>query len=455
MRFRHWIYTIPLRVRSVFRRQRADEELDEELKYHVERKTEAYIAGGMSSQDARRAALLEMGGMDKVAEECRTARSVNGLQDLIQDLRYTLRMMRKAPGFASVVVLTLALGVGANTAVFSVVYAVLLRALPYPHPNELVGVFQSNGQEAVKIRGTSYQDLQTLQESGIFSGVAGVTRHSLTLTGSGDPGVVRTVVVTPAIFSLLGVSPLLGRYFVPEDGYRGAAPVVVLSEGLWRTRFGANPNILGTAIALDQRPFTVVGVMPAQFRVPIFGPALQEIWIPVVQDPRFSAFIPNRGQHFLAGVGRLKAGLTLASAQSAADAVSAQLARDFPAESGGWRVRLAPLRAVTVGNERAPLLVLLGAVGFVLLLACVNIANLLLARATSRTREIALRQALGASRDRIVRQLLTESAVLGCLGAIIGVVLAYWSARSLTLLLPANSPSTQGVHIDGWVLAFA
>jgi len=453
--FRHWIYTIPLRLRSVFRRQMADEELSEELSYHFERKTEAYIAGGMSPQDARRAAMIEMGGIDKVTEECRSTRRVNALQDLMQDLRYALRMMRKAPGFAAVVVLTLALGIGANTAVFSVVYAVLLRALPYPHPNELVGVFQSNGQEAIKIRGTSYQDVQALQESGIFSGVAGLTRHSLTLTGAGDPAVVRTVVATPDIFSLLNINPLLGRYFLPQDGYKGAAPVVVVSEGLWRTRFGANPNILGTSITLDQRPFTVVGIMPASFRVPIFGPALQEIWIPVVQDPRFSAFIPNRAQHFLGVVGRLKAGLSIASAQSAADAVSVQLARDFPAESRGWQVRLAPLRAVTVGNERTSLLVLLGAVGFVLLLACVNIANLLLARATSRMREIALRQALGASRHRIVWQLLTESAVLGCLGAIIGVFLAYWSARSLTLLLPANAPSTQDVHVDGWVLVFA
>lgn len=454
MNVKSWIYTVPLRLRSVFRRERADGELGEELSYHVERKTEAYIAQGMSPQDAQRAVLLEMGGLDKVTEQCRTARRVNGLQDLMQDLRYALRTMRKAPGFAAVVVLTLALGIGANTAVFSAVYAVLLRALPYPHPNELVGIFQSNEHEAVKIRGTSYQDLQALRESGIFSEVAGVTRHSLTLTGSGDPTTVATVDVTPEIFPVLNVNPLLGRYFLPEDGHMGAGPVVVLSEGLWRMHFGGNPNILGGSITLDQRPFTVVGIMPASFRVPIFGPH-QEIWIPVVQDPRFSGFIPNRGQHWLGVIGRLKTGTSLASAQSAADAVTARLARDFPTESRGWRVRLAPLRAVTIGDVKTPLLVLLGAVGFVLLLACVNIANLLLARATSRTREIALRQALGAGRSRIIRQLLTESAVLGCLGSVIGVVLAFWSAQSLTRLLPANTPAAQEVHVDGWVLAFA
>lgn len=281
MGVRNWIYTIPLRLRSVFRRQRTDRELGEELSYHVERKTEAYIAQGMSPQDARRAVLLEMGGLDKVTEQCRTARRVNGLQDLMQDLRYALRTMRKAPGFAAIVVLTLALGIGANTAVFSVVYAVLLRALPYPHPNELVGIFQSNEHEAVKIRGTSYQDLQALRESGIFSEVAGVTRHSLTLTGSGDPTTVATVVVTPEIFPVLNVNPLLGRYLLPEDGHMGASPVVVLSEGLWRMHFGGTPNIVGGSITLDQRPFTVVGIMPASFHVPIFGPH-QEIWIPAV-----------------------------------------------------------------------------------------------------------------------------------------------------------------------------
>lgn len=454
MRPEHWIYTIPLRLRSLFGRRKADRELSEELAYHIDRKTAENVARGMTAGQARRAAMIEIGGIDRVTEECRSARNVTGLQDLLQDLRYTFRLLRKAPGFSAIVILTLALGIGANTAVFSVIYAVLLRSLPYPHADQLVGVFQTNEHEAVKERGTSYQDLQVLRESGIFSAVGGTTRHDLTLTGAGEPTVVTTVSMTPEIFAVLNVTPLAGRYLFPEDEHKGAAPVVVLSEGLWRTRFGANPNLLGTAIDLDQRAFTIVGIMPARFRVPIFGPH-QEVWIPVSQDPFFSTFIPNRGLHWLGIVGRLREHSSLASTQSQADVVSAQLAQEFPKESAGWRVRIVPLHGAIIEDVKTPLLVLLGAVGFVLLLACINIANLLLARATTRTREIALRQALGAERGRIIRQLLTESAVLGCFGAILGVVLAYWSAQALVSLLPTNAPAIQAVHIDGWVLAFA
>ena len=454
MRVRHWVYTIPLRLRSLFLRQNVDQELNAELSYHLERKTEEYTAKGMTTHEARRIALLEMGGIEKVTEQCRSVRRVTGFQDLIQDTRYSSRVLRKAPGFAVVVILTLALGIGANTAVFSVVYAVLLRPLPYQHPQELVAAFQSNEYEAAKERFTSYQDLEALQQSGAFSNIGGVARHDLTLTGIGDPGVVTTVSVTPEIFPVLNVSPLLGRYLLSDDEFKGAAPVVVLSEGLWRTRFGANPNILGTSITLDQRSFTIVGIMPAGFRVPLFGPH-QNIWIPIVDDPLFGPWLPNRGIHGLGVVGRLREGLTIGGAQAQMETLSAQLAKDFPAESNGWRVRLEPLQAVTVGDIKTPLLILLGAVGFVLLLACINVANLLLARATSRAREIALRQALGAARGRIIRQLLSESAVLGGIGAVLGVAVAYLTAQTLGRLLPANQASTQPIHVDGWVLGFA
>ena len=448
---RHWIYTIPLRLRSLFLRQKADQELDDELGYHVEQKTEEYIAQGMKPEEARRAALLEMRGIEKVKEECRDVRGVNWLHDLMQDLHYGFRMLRKAPGFASVIILTLALGIGANTAIFSEVYAVLLRPLPYLHPEQLVVVFERNAHQGSA--GCSYPDLEKLQKSGAFTAAAGVQRHDLTLTGSGDPRVVTTGVVTPEIFRLLNVSPLAGRYLFPEDEVKGAAPVVVLSEGLWRTQFGADPSLLGRSIRLDQRPFTVVGIMPGSFRVPVFG--RQEIWIPMAQDPLFSGWIPNRGQHWLRVVGRLKAGVSLTGAQSQMDAVSARIADEFPAEEGGWSVSLAPLQEAIVENKRTPLLVLLGAVGLVLLLACVNIANLLLARATSRTREVAVRQALGARRGRIIRQLLTENAVLGLLGAVLGVSLAYWSTQALGFLLPSDLLAMQKVQLDGWVLGFA
>lgn len=450
MELRRWIYTIPLRLRSIFERQKADRDLEEELRYHVEQKTQEYMARGMRADEARRAAMLEMGGIEKVKEECRDTRKVNGLQDFLQDSRYSLRMLRKNPGFTAVVVLTLGLGIGANTAVFSAVYAVLLRALPYPNSWELVAMVERNEHAAIKQRGCSYQDIQALRASNAFTNVGGAVRHQLTLTGSGDPTAVTTVVVTPDIFSVLDVNPVLGRYLLPNDDHKGAAPVVVLSEGLWRDRFGTSPSVVGTAIALDQRAFTVVGIMPSSFRVPLLGPR-QDIWIAISQDPLFSTFLQTRANSMFT-FGRMKPAASLAQTQFQTDGVSAQLASEFPAENQGWKVQISPLQKETAGDTKTPLLVLLGAVGLVLLLACINIANLLLARATARTRELAVRQALGAARGRIIRQLLTESAVAGSLGALVGIGLACWGVRVLRLFLPSTLPSAE---VDGWVLGFA
>ncbi|MBV9073755.1 MAG: ABC transporter permease, partial [Acidobacteria bacterium] len=402
-----------MRLRSLLHRRRADIELNEELKYHLDCKTQEYISRGMRSAHARRVALLEMDGIERVIEDCREKRRVTGLQDLLQDIRYSLRLLRKAPGFTAIVAFTLALGIGANMAVFSVVYAVLIRPLPYPHANELVGLLEKNDAAAIKERGCSYQDIQAIRESHAVIEVGGVVGHQLTLSGSADPTSLTTMVVTPQIFSVLEVNPILGRYLEAEDEHKGAAPVVVLSEALWRARFASDGGVLGKAIHLDQRAFTVVGVMPAGFHIPFFGPK-QEIWIPATQDPLFSTFIPNR-QLRMAVLARMKPGTTLEQTQSQADSLSATLAADFPAENKGWRLSVGPLQKEVTGELQTPLLVLLGAVGFVLLLACINIANLLLARATTRSREIAVRQALGAARGRIIRQLLTESAVVGSL----------------------------------------
>src|SRR5215472_12254817 len=441
-------------IAVLHRRHRLEGEMEEELRSHIDHRAEDLQRSGLARSEAERQARVEFGGYERFKEACRESLGAHFLETLMQDLGFGLRLLRKAPGFAAVAVLTLALGIGANTAIFSVVYGVLLRPLPYTHPDQLVIAFQDNLQRGVKISGCSYPDLQELQNSGVFAGVAGVNRHDLTLTGAGDPTVVTTVVVTPEIFPLLNVKPLAGRYLVTEDEIKGAAPVVVLSEGLWRTRYGGSLGMIGGTITLDQRPFTVVGIMPAGFRVPVFSQH-QEIWIPLVQDPLFSAWIPKRDEHWLPTVARLNPGVSLTRARAEADSIARRMSQEFPTENSGWAVRLQPLQEAIVGNVKAPLLVLLCAVGLVLLLACVNIANLLLARATSRTREMALRQALGAKRSRIIRQLLTESVLLGALGAILGVALAYASSAGLASLLPRNGLAVANTKLDGWVLGFA
>ena len=375
---------------------------------------------------------------------------------LIQDLRYGLRMLRKSPGFTVVAILTLALGIGANTAIFSVVNAVLLRPLPYPDPGHLVLLPESSPKQGITDAGMSYPGLLELRDnSRVFSAIAGLASHSLTLTGRGEPSEARTVVVTQNFFSVFTTKALLGRTLLPSDGERGAAPVVVLSEGMWRSQFGADPKILGSPAMLDMRPYTVVGVMPAEFRTPFFEQA-DQLWIPLVQDPLFSGWMTHPQQrHWMPVFARLRPGVSFAEAKAEMDTLSARLAEEFPEEKG-WQIQqVQPLQQAIVGDVKSPLVILLCAVGLVLLIACANIANLLLTRATSRSKEIALRVALGAPQRRIARQLLTESAILGIFGSVAGMFLAYLGVSALILLLPPGLPRIHTVHVDASVLGFA
>ena len=372
-----------------------------------------------------------------------------------QDARYGARMLRKNPGFTAVAVLTLALGIGANTAIFSIVDAVLLRSLPYPDPNQLVLMFEVPLQQPDALSGISYRDFTEYREQNrVFSEMAGNSFHDLTLTGAGEPSIVNTAAVTPEIFPLLNAKPLAGRTLLPEDGKQGAAPVAVLSENLWRSRFGSNPAVIGESVTLDMRSFTVVGILPASFRYPDGAPP-QDVWISVAQDPLFGPRMSQPGARVLVGIGRLKPGVFLAQAQAEMNTLGARLAREFPAEDSGLTIRIEPYRQVVVENVKSALLILLGAVGLVLLIACANIANLLLSRATSRGREFAVRIALGAGRARIVRQLLTESALLGLLGGFVGVLLAAWGVWSLRSFLPSGLTQISSIQVGGSVLAFA
>jgi predicted permease len=450
-----WITSLVSRTRTWLSPQAVDQDFATELDSHLDMLSDENIRRGMSPEEARRAARIKLGGLTQLKETNRELHSLPVIETFLQDARYAFRMLRKNPGFTAVAVLTLALGIGANTAIFSVVYAVLLKPLPYTNPHQLVSAFQANIQEGVPENGASYPNFEEWRaQNHVFSELAGITFHQLTLTGRGEPSVVGTSIVTAEHFALLDVKPLQGRIFFSEDGKQGAPPVVIVSENLWRGALGADPKIVGSSIILDKRPFTVVGIMPAAFRSPFIN-AQQDVWIPLVQDPLFGSWMARRGGHWLPVFGRLKPGVSIAQAQAEMDTISERLASEFPAENKGWTVRLVPMQKEIAGDVRTALLVLLGAVGLVLLIACANIANLLLTRATSRSKEIAVRTALGAGRSRIIRQLLSETAVLGLLGGVVGIALAYWGVRALSSLLPDNLPQLNAIRVDNFVLIFA
>jgi predicted permease len=443
------------RIRTWLSPRAVDQDFEREMESHLELLAQENMQRGMAPEAAKRAARIRLGGITQLKETNRELRGLPILETFLQDARYAFRMLRKNPGFTAVAVFTLALGIGANTAIFSVVYATLLKPLPFAQSEQLFNVFQEQSQDATKQTGWSYANFAELREQNhIFSEMAGSQFHQLTLTGRGEPVLVDTSVVTPELLSLLGERPLAGRFFSRDDGKPGAPPVAILSEALWRGPHAADPNIIGSSINLDKRSFTVVGVMPATFHFPLAAKS-EQLWIPLVQDPFFGSWMDRRSGHWLRVTGRLKPGVSITQARAELDALGARLAQEFPAENTGWVIRMVPLQDMIVENVRPALLVLLGAVGLVLLIACANIANLLLSRATSRAREIAVRTTLGAGRGRIIRQLLSETAVLSVLGGVVGIALAFWGVQALSSLLPPSLPRVNAIRVDHSVLGFA
>jgi len=502
MRPEHWLFTIPLRLRSLFRWTQADQELDDELRDHLERKTEEYIAQGMRQEEAHRRARLDLEGIEQTKEKCRDARRVNWIQDFIQDLHFGLRMLRKSPGFTAVAVLTLALGIGANTAIFSLINAVMLETLPVKNPQQLVLLDWTSGawpEDIVKgLAGTWYKEKsgratstsfpyaiyddicarnQTFSSLAAFAG----NGSQLNVGYKGQPGRADGELVSGTFFSTLGVPPILGRLFTVDDDRLGASPAAVISYVYWEQRFGRDPGVIGKTLTINSVPFTIIGVSASGFFGVEPGRSV-DIWVPLHTQPQvepsWSPVQPDSGKPSASNsnylfeardgwwvviIGRLMPAVDQQQARTALEVTLQQsMAPQVKSATKPQTIPHIGLESASKGLDylrkefSKPLFILMTVAGLVLLIACANVANLLLARSKSRQKEISVRLAIGARRGRLVRQLLTEGLLLAALGGAASVILAFWGTNMLVAFMASGRwPISLSVSPDLRVFGFA
>jgi predicted permease len=444
-----WLRIFIQRLRGVFFKRKLERDLEDEIRSHLEMQIEENVRQGMSPEEARQAARRKFGGVEQVKEAYRDRSGLPLVESTLQDLRYAVRTLAKNPGFSLIAIIILALGIGANTAIFSVVSAVLLRPLPYPEPDRLVRIWERLIKEDGRNLVSDADFYDWRERNRVFENIAAWNGTTFDLTEGAEPERIGAAVVSPSYFDVLGVKPMLGRGFLPEEELPGAANVAVINHSLWQRRFAADPSIIGRKIPLSGESYEVIGVLPPS---PIFSG--ETVWVPL----KISAQGKNRVGHFLRVVARLKSGITLQQARADMERVGAELMREYPAENNNHTAFVMPLHTEFVSGEggdiRRQFLILFAAVGLVLAVACANVANLQLIRAAARRKEIAIRTALGARPRHIARHLLTESMLLAALGGAGGTLLALWGMEAIKALLPPGVLNLASPRLDLRVFGF-
>ena len=435
-------------ARALFRGGRVDADLADEMHFHVEREIEANVARGMSPDAARRAARLTFGSVDAAQEQSREERPGAGVREFIRDVRYGARLFRKSPSFGIAAVAIVALGIGSATAIFSVVHGVLLRPLPYHEPDRLVSIWLLRGEDRSRVAPSAADAMNLRELRGVFHDVAFLDNINLNLTGDGEPRRLQGAEVSVNLFSVLGVAPALGRTFAADEDRDGRQRVVLLSDALWRGRFGADEGVLGQQVQIDGAPHTVVGVMPPDFRYPS---GTHEAWVPLVVS---AAELARKETDNYRVVARLAEATTIEQARRAASALDARVLASVGVTAGGG-MAVDGMHDDVVRGVRPALTLLLGAVACLVLIACANLANLFGARATARTNEFAVRLALGASRRRVIAQAVAEAVPVLALGGVVGILVARWAIQAFVGAAPAGLPRVEDVSLSTPVLAFS